>query len=317
MKILITGGAGYIGGALTDLLKNSKHSVKVYDSLLYEENYRKDVDFIFGDIRDKDKLLKYLRWSDVVIWLAALVGDGACALNPDVTLDVNERSVKWLSKSFDGRIIFTSTCSVYGAHDKELDERSPTNPLSVYASSKLTAEEHLKNKNALIFRLGTLFGIGDQFSRIRFDLVVNTLTVRAYKYGVLKVFGGNQYRPLLHVKDSARAIFENLDTQHTGIFNLNRENIKILDLAQKMRKHFPNLKILTEKMKFEDARNYRVQNKKAEKTLSFHAKYTIDQGIEELKTLLEENRIVDVNNARYGNQTFLAQFVTHLKHITS
>ena len=305
MKILITGGAGYIGGALTDLLKNSKHSIKVYDSLLYEESYRKDVEFVFGDIRDKNKLAKYLKWADVVVWLAALVGDGACALNPDVALDVNEKSIKWLSKNFPGRIIFTSTCSVYGAKDKELNELSPTNPLSVYASSKLSAEEHLEHKNALIFRLGTLFGVGDRFSRIRLDLVVNTLTVRAYKDKVLKVFGGNQYRPLLHVKDSARAIFENLNTRYTGIFNLNRENIKILDLAQRIKKHIPHVKIITQKMQFEDSRNYRADNKKAEKILNFKAKYTIDHGIEELKKLIEENRIVNVNNVRYGNQSFL------------
>ncbi len=312
MKILITGGAGYIGGALTDILSNTKHSIRVYDSLLYEESYRKDVDFVFGDIRDIDKLSKLIKWADVVVWLAALVGDGACALSPDVAFDVNERSVKWFSRFSDKRIIFTSSCSVYGAQGSELDELSSTNPLSVYASSKLKAEQHLKDKNALIFRLGTLFGVGDQFSRIRLDLVVNTLTVRAYKDGILRVFGGKQYRPLLHVKDSARAIFENLDNQHTGIFNLNSENINILDLSIKIKKHFPKVKMFTEKMKFEDARNYRVQNAKAKKVLDFQAKYTIDQGIEELKQLLEENRIVDVNNPRYGNQTFLTKFSKYL-----
>lgn len=315
MKILITGGAGYIGGALTDLLANSTHSIKVYDSLLYEEDYRKDVNFIFGDIRDREKLSKLLNWSDVVVWLAAIVGDGACALNPDVTFDINEGSVKWLSKNFDGRIIFTSTCSVYGAQDGILDEFSPVNPLSVYASSKLKAEQHLKNKNALIFRLGTLFGVGDNFSRIRFDLIVNTLTMRAKTDGVLKVFGGNQYRPLLHVKDSASAIFENLDTPHKGNFNLNRENVKIMDLAQKVKEHFPKIKILTEKMTFEDSRNYRVENQKAKKILDFKPEYSVDHGIEEIKKLLEENRIKDVGNVRYTNQMFLTAFNTHLQKI--
>lgn len=312
MKVLVTGGAGYIGGALTDILRDTKHSVKVYDSLLYEESYRKDVEFVFGDVRDSNKLSKLLKWCDVVVWLAALVGDGACALNPDVALDINERSVKWLTNNYDGRIIFTSTCSVYGARDGELSELSPTNPLSVYASSKLMSEQHLKNKNSLIFRLGTLFGVGDQFSRIRSDLVVNTLTLRAYKDGILKVYGGNQYRPVLHVRDSARAIFENLNTHHRGIFNLSRENIKILELSQKIKKHFPNLKVFKEKMTFEDARNYRVLNEKSKKILNFHTKHTIDQGIKELKKLLIENRILDINNDRYINQAFLAKFNTHL-----
>ncbi len=312
MKILITGGAGYIGGALTDILGNSKHSVKVYDSLLYEESYRKDVDFVFGDIRDKNKLSNLLKWCDVVVWLAALVGDGACALNPDVAIDINEKSVKWLSKNYDGRIIFTSTCSVYGAQDRILDESSLTNPLSVYASSKLASEQYLKNKNSLIFRLGTLFGVGDQFSRIRLDLVVNIMTLRANKDGILKVFGGEQYRPLLHVKDSAQAIYENLTSSHNGVFNLNKQNISILDLSQKIKEHFPKVKIIKEDAKFEDARNYRVGNRKAKEILNFQPKLTIDEGIEELKRLLEEGRIVDINNPRYGNQTFLAKFNTHL-----
>jgi len=315
MKILITGGAGYIGGALTDILKDSNHSVRVYDSLLYEENYRKDMDFIFGDIRDQDKLKKQLKWADTVVWLAALVGDGACALNPDIAVDINQQSVKWLSSNFDGRIIFTSTCSVYGAQRTMLDENSPAGPLSVYASSKLAAEEYLKHKNALIFRLGTLFGVGDLFSRIRLDLVVNIMTVRAFKEGELKVFGGEQYRPLLHVRDAARAIYENLDKTETGIFNLNKENIKMLDLSEIVRNHFPKLKIKTEKMEFQDSRNYRVKNQKAKNILKFEPKLSIDQGIEELKQLLQENRIRDVNNERFSNNLFLTKFNTHLQKV--
>lgn len=312
MNILITGGAGYIGGALTDFLSNSKHSVKVYDSLVYEDSFRKDVEFIFGDIRDKTKLSKVLKWADTVVWLAALVGDGACALDPATAVEINEKSVNWFASNFDGKIIFTSTCSVYGAHDKTLGETAVTNPLSVYASSKLAAEKHLKNKNALIFRLGTLFGVGDRFSRIRLDLVVNIMTVRAHKEGFLKVFGGKQYRPLLHVKDSAKAIFENLGTKKYGIFNLNRENINMMELAEKVKKHFPKIRIIKENMQFEDERNYRVLSDKAKRILKFDPKLTIDQGIDELKELLEENRIVDVNNERYGNQAFLMKYGSRL-----
>jgi nucleoside-diphosphate-sugar epimerase len=98
-----------------------------------------------------------------------------------------------------------STCSVYGAQDGMLTEESPTEPLSIYAATKLSAEEYLKDKNAIIFRLGTLFGVGDQFSRIRTDLVVNVMAARAYYEQRLKVFGGEQWRPLLHVKDAALA----------------------------------------------------------------------------------------------------------------
>ena len=312
MRILIVGGAGYIGGALTDILMHSKHTVRVYDCLLYEESYRKDVDFFYGDVRDRENLKKQLKWCNVVIWLAALVGDSACALNPEATFEINEKSVQWFANHFDKRIIFTSTCSVYGAQNKLLDESSPTKPISVYASSKLTAEEHLQKSNAIIFRLGTLFGIGDNFSRIRLDLVVNTLTVRAFKDKKLKVFVGEQYRPVLHVKDAAQMIANSLQDKQIGVFNLHKENIKIINLAKKVKKHFPDLTLQTQDLTLEDSRNYRVKSDKAKKLLSFKPSYSIDDGIREIKQLLKEDRIKDVNNYRYTNGLFLSMFNTHL-----
>lgn len=311
MKVLIVGGAGYIGGAVTDLLMETGDEIRVYDALLYEEAYRKPAAFIYGDVRDPRKLLPHLKWADAVVWLAALVGDGACALNPEISMAINQESVRWLTEHFDGRIIFMSTCSVYGAQDVVLDENSRTGPLSVYAVTKLAAEEYLKNKNAIIFRLGTLFGVGDLFSRIRMDLVVNTLTVRAHRQGKISIFGGDQFRPLLHVRDSARAIVENLDTSHTGVFNLARQNVRIIDLAYQVRNHFPDLTIEQTSMKFQDARNYRVTCEKAEKILCFKAKYSIDDGIEEIKELLDSCRLRDVDNPRYTNQTYLSMFNTH------
>ncbi len=311
MNVLVVGGAGYVGGAVTDLLTQSEHNARVYDALLYEESYRKPVDFIYGDVRDRERLLPLLRWADAVVWLAALVGDGACGLNPEISVSVNQESVRWLNEHYDGRIIFMSTCSVYGAQDVVLDESSPTNPLSVYATTKLAAEEHLKGKNAIIFRLGTLFGVGDQFARIRLDLVVNTLTVRAHRQGKISVFGGDQFRPLLHVKDAARAVVDNLTTKPTGVFNLARQNVRIIDLAYQVRNHFPDLIIEQTPMKFQDARNYRVSSEKAQKVLGFKSIYSIDDGIEDIKELLDSRRLKDVDNPRYTNQTYLSMFNTH------
>ena len=194
MRILVVGGAGYLGGALTDVLYRSPHDVVVYDNLTFEEDYRKNMRFVYGDIRDTKKLKPLLNRADVVVWLAAIVGDGACAHDPVTSIDVNQNTVRWLADNFDGRIIFTSTCSVYGARDGLLDEESPTNPLSVYATTKLGAEQYLANKDSVVFRLGTLFGVGDDFSRIRLDLVVNTMTAKAFADGKLQVFGGDQYR---------------------------------------------------------------------------------------------------------------------------
>lgn len=311
MKVLVVGGAGYIGGAVTDILMDSKHQVRVYDALLYEEEYRKNVDFIYGDIRDHAKLLPHLRWADTVVWLAALVGDGACALNPEISEDINTRQVQWLSENFNGRIIFMSTCSVYGAQEGELDENAPVAPLSVYGKTKLEAEKYLLDKNALIFRLGTLFGISDEYSRIRLDLVVNMMTVRAFYENKLKVFGGKQYRPLLHVKDAAKITCEHLATSKRGIFNLRNENINMLDLAEKVAKIFPSLEIEKVPMKFEDTRNYRVKIDKAAKSLNFKPKYGIEEGIEELKKVLDEGRVRDFSSPRFTNEMYLSKFNTH------
>lgn len=315
MNVLVVGGAGYVGGAVTDILMGTDHNIRVYDALLYEETYRKPVDFVFGDVRDTDRLLPHLRWAEAVVWLAAVVGDGACALNPEITEKINQDSVKWLSDNFDGRIIFISTCSVYGAQDGELTEGSQLNPLSVYASTKLGAEEFLKGKNAITFRLGTLFGVGDLFSRIRLDLVVNTLTVKAFVHGVIKVFGGDQFRPLLHVKGVANVLVENLSSSHTGVFNLHRQNVRIIDLAYQVRNHFPDVIIETTPMKFQDARNYRVNSQKAMDVLGFKPKYSIDDGIEDIKDLLVTGRLRDVDNPRYTNQKFLSMFNTHLMRL--
>lgn len=312
MNILVVGGAGYIGGAVTDLLLDSPHRVIVYDALLYEESYRKPVEFVYGDVRDRQHLKKYLKWADVVVWLAALVGDGACALNPQLSYEINEEAVGWLARNFSGRIIYTSTCSVYGAQEGILTEESPVNPLSVYAITKLAAEKHLEGKNCLIFRLGTLFGISDIFARLRLDLVVNLLTVRAALENKLTVYGGNQFRPLLHVRDVARAIVENLDSGHTGIFNLHRQNVRIIDLAYQVRNHFPDVELLITDMKFQDARNYRVSSEKARTVLHFRPVWSIDDGISEIKELVETRRLKDVSNPRYTNQAFLSQFFPEL-----
>lgn len=313
MNVLVVGGAGYVGGAVADLLAGTKHRTRIFDALLYEESYRKPVDFVYGDVRDAGALLPQLKWADAVVWLAALVGDPACALNPDVSVAINQEAVGTLAENFDGRIVFLSTCSVYGAQNSVLDETSPLNPLSVYAVTKLEAERYLAEKNAITFRLGTLFGVGDLYSRIRLDLVVNTLTVRAHQAGVIKVFGGDQFRPLLHVRDAARAIVDNLETPHTGVYNLHRQNVRIIDLAYQVRNHFPDLLIEQTEMPFQDTRNYRVSGEKAQSVLGFKALSSIDDGIEEVKELLVTGRLKDVNNPRYTNQGFLSTHNTHLR----
>ena len=307
MDILVVGGAGYVGGGIVDLL-SKKHDVTVYDSLIYENSFRKDVNFIFGDIRDYKKLNPILKNYDAVVWLAALVGDGACAINPTLTHEINAETVSNLTKNFNGKIVFLSTCSVYGAQDGILNEDSSVNPLSEYASSKLIAEKYLEDSDAIIFRLGTLFGIGDQFSRIRLDLVVNILTTKALKDKKMSVFGGDQWRPLLHVKDVANAIDKTVQTDVNGIFNLHHKNYKIIELAEKIKEKIPDVVIETTPLPFQDTRNYQVSSEKLKVATGFEALIEIDQGINEVYDLISSNRIKDINDPRYSNQSFLQTF---------
>jgi len=314
MKILVVGGAGYVGGAVTDLLmKDSSNEIIVYDALLYESLYQKNVKFVYGDIRNYKILKKYLDWADKVVWMAALVGDGACSINPLITKQINLDTVEYLSNNFDGKIVFFSTCSVYGAQDNLLNEDSSTDPLSVYASTKLEAEKILIKKDALIFRLGTLFGVGDSYSRIRMDLVVNILTAKAITEKKLTVFGGRQFRPLLHVKDAARIIEESLSSKNQGVYNLHLENIKILDLAEKIKKNFEDVSIEKIDIKFQDARNYQADGKKLRKDFKFRPIYKVEDGVSEIKKLILENRITNINDPRYTNQKYLELFKSKLE----
>jgi nucleoside-diphosphate-sugar epimerase len=307
MKVLIVGGAGYVGGGIVDLL-SKENEVTVYDSLIYENSYRKNVDFIFGDIRDYKKINNILDQYDAVIWLAALVGDGACAINPALTHEINSETVKNLAKNFKGKIVFLSTCSVYGAQEGILDESSEVNPLSEYASSKLIAEKYLADSDSIIFRLGTLFGIGDKFSRIRLDLVVNILTTKAYIDKKMSVFGGEQWRPLLHVKDVANAIAHTLDAQTNGVFNLHYKNFKIIEIANEIKNKISDVEIETTPLPFQDARNYQVSSDKLKDATGFQATVDLTQGINEMYELISSNRIKDINDPRYSNQNFLQKY---------
>lgn len=309
MKVLVVGGAGYVGGWLTDQALESGHEVRVYDKLLYEDSYLKDVDFQFGDILDTNSLQPHLDWAECVVFLAGFVGDPACALNPDLTMKTNVKAVENLVKNFDGQIIFPSTCSVYGAQDGELTEASPTSPLSLYAESKLLAEELLfeSGRQVLIFRLGTLFGLSDTYARLRVDLVLNVLTIRAVLEGRMSVFGGKQYRPLLHVRDVATAMVPQIGTGAKGLYNLHSVNTTIIDLAHEIQKHVPNAEIEMTESSFQDARNYMVSSDKAGRDLGFHPKFSVANGIQEVANLVASHRITDVTLPRFSNVAALTQ----------
>ena len=306
-KILVVGGSGYVGGSITDLLMNKNYSFSVYDSLLYEEQYRKSVPFIRGDIRDFDKLKSIISGYDAIIWLAALVGDGACSIKPELTKEINQDTVQWLSNNYDGRICFLSTCSVYGRGDGILTEESDKEPLSIYAKTKLAAESFLVNKNAITFRLGTVFGVSDQFSRMRMDLVLNIMTLNAITKKRISVFGGEQWRPLIHVKDVARAVVSGVESNKTGVFNIHHENTTMKDLGERV-VSITGAEISYGDMMVQDMRNYRVSSDKILGDLGFKTTYSIDFGINEVKDLIESGRIVDPYTELYHNEKFLKAF---------
>lgn len=308
MKILMVGGCGYVGGYMTDYLEDFGNEVTVYDNLMYESRFLKEVSFIYGDIREFYKLEEIINKYDVVVWLAALVGDGACAINPGLTDILNYECVKWLVRTYKGKIVFMSTCSIYGANNDLIDEDAEPNPLSKYAETKLKAEQYIieNHPDHLIFRLGTLFGLGDQFSRLRLDLVANVLTLKATHRMPLTVFGGEQWRPLLHVKDVAHAVSFCLSRNISGMYNLSMKNYTIKELAEVIQKVVPGSALTCNDMKFEDLRNYKVKTDKFD-VYGWKPTYTLEHGIWEIHKVIKEGRIVNPNDPIYSNVVYLKE----------
>lgn len=302
MKILVTGGAGYVGGHLVDQLILDGHDVHVVDSLFYEDQFLKPVKFTYGDVRDTKLMAELSHDVDCVVWLAALVGDPACSIDPRISEEINTTALSNFVKQYLGKLVFISTCSVYGAQNELLDELAPTKPLSVYASTKLASEAILADrKETLILRLGTLFGVGDNWSRLRLDLAVNVLTQKAYLENELEMFGGEQWRPFLHVKDVGNIIALNMVDFKSGTFNLASENVTISELVQRIVRHLPNINIKSTPLSFQDARNYRVSSKKAHTELQMPQFISIDTGIEEMISILQDGRIPRPAANRFKN----------------
>lgn len=329
MKILITGGAGYIGDAAVDYLLGLGDEVTVFDSLLYGGSYMRrheNLKFVRGDIRDLSAIQPLIKSHDSILHLAAIVGDGACAIDPELTTQVNEVStgrIADLCALYDKRMVFASTCSVYGVNNSLLTEDSPTNPLSLYAGTKLKAEEHVRRvPNHYIFRLGTLFGLSTPHARLRCDLVANILTYRAMTGQTLKVFGGEQWRPLLHVRDAGELMavatiriqqkdcaIKLPDCSSPGTYILSYRNYTMSELAGVILAicDLPASQMKITDMPYEDQRNYKVSSSRRGK--SWLTRFTIYDGISEMAKVVKEGRIADLwaashHNARYAQEAF-------------
>jgi nucleoside-diphosphate-sugar epimerase len=320
-KILILGGAGFVGEAITEVCSfDSK--LYIYDNLMFEDRYMKtfgqcnNIDFIYGDVTDYEKLKRTIDKikPDSIIALAGTVGDGCAATNPEYTQKVNIESLKWLRENYDGRIVFTSSCSVYGKADHILSEEMELNPLSLYAETKVEGEKILENSNAVIFRLGTLYGLAGKFSRPRFDLVGNLLAVKAALNEPITVFSGNQWRPMLHVKDAAKAIYEAAinDEIPCDIYNLNHKNMNLKTMAQEIvdaaKEEGLNPDLVFSEIPLEDQRNYRVTNDKFY-SLGFveYPKRTIKDSAKEIISLIKQGRIKNPKDALYHNHRWMQE----------
>lgn len=302
MRILILGGAGLVGHAIVDILNVIKgHEFLVVDNLLYSDEYLRNVNFQFGNVGDSAFMVTLLKnyVPDGVIHLAGIVGDAACAARPQETEEANITSIKILRDHFDGKLIFPSSCSVYGMNKRLVTEESSLNPLSIYAETKVRAEELLKDKpQVFIPRLGTLHGVT---GRLRNDLIVNLLSIRALIEGKITVFGGSQYRPLLHVRDLAEMMVQQLFHMHPGIYNLVENNYKISELAGIIKQVLPKTKIEITEIEFEDRRNYKASARKARNELNFSPRLSVQQTVEDMVRIYNEGRIKDFSILKYSN----------------
>lgn len=324
-KVLIVGGAGYLGSILSKKLLDKGYYVRVLDNLTYGDHGIKTLkknekfELLIGDMRDIQTIVKAVWDVDAVIHLAAIVGDPASAINPIKTIEINYFATKMLAEvckySQINRFIFASTCSVYGANikpDIRINEESELNPISLYAEMKRKSEEALleiadENFRPTILRMATLYGLSP---RMRFDLVVNILTIKAIKEGKFAIFGGDQWRPLLHIKDAANAYItcleQPLNKSGSEIFNVgsNEENYKIIDVGRKVKRIVPDAAMEIDDSNI-DKRDYNVSFNKINNILDFTTKYTVDDGVEEIKNSIEKGLFDDYPNKIYSNYTYL------------
>jgi len=321
-NVLVIGGAGYIGSVLVRQLLKRGYRVRVLDLLLYGEDSIKEIqshpdfELLVGDFRNVADVVKAMQGVDSVIHLGAIVGDPACSLNDKVTIEVNLAAVRMIAEIAKAnnvnKFIFASTCSVYGAGDHILDEYSSLNPLSLYAKTKLGAEKVLisladSNFKPTICRLATVYGPS---YRPRFDLVVNLLTAKAFFDGKITVYGGDQWRPFIHVKDVANAFITLLEAPQdivgNEIFNIgsDAENYLIMDVAKIIKEVIPSAELIIEN-NISDKRNYRVNFSKIKDYVGFKTKYTVRDGVLGIKKALEDKLILDYHSPKYSNYNYL------------
>lgn len=309
-KILLTGGAGYIGSSIADYLTGKGFNITIIDKLEYKNfpfNHLlkyKNFKFIYGNILNKKFFNKKLiKKFDIIIPLAALVGAPLCERKKNLATLTNLKSIEYLTKNMEKKqkIIFATSNSGYGIGEKGkfCDENSPLRPVSHYGVTKMKAEKEVVNfKNSVSFRLATVFGYS---FRMRSDLLVNNFVELSVKNKKIQLFESNFRRNFIHIQDVCRAFefaINNFTKMKGQIYNLglSSANLTKNQLALRIKKKLPKLKISYIKNKSDpDKRDYFVSNKKIEK-LGFKPIFTLDSGISELIEYFKLNNKKIINN---------------------
>lgn len=295
-KVLITGGAGYIGSVLTGHLLNEGYKVTCFDNLAYGQKSlmiyanNPDFDFIYGDVRNKELLEKTIPDFDVIIPLAALVGMPACDKKPMDAVSINYDAIVLINslRNKNQKLVFATTNSGYGTKTGEVfcTEETPLEPISLYGKTKVDAERHLlePDKKAVTLRLATVFGMSP---RMRTDLLVNDFVLKAATDGYIVIYQKDFKRNYLHIKDVARCFqhcIENYDMMKGQAYNvgLDDANLSKAELAEKVKQYVPKFEIVyMEVGEDPDKRNYIISNEKIRKT-GFLCRYSLDDGIKEM-----------------------------------
>jgi nucleoside-diphosphate-sugar epimerase len=296
MKILITGGAGYLGSVITDKLLNEGYYVIVLDKLIFNQTSllqytsNPNFKFIYGDVRNESLLEKLCNEVDVIIPLAAIVGFPACAQDPKLAKEINFQQIVNIVKFTNGKgkkILYPNTNSGYGLGlgQSECNEESPLTPISVYGQTKCDAENFLRTStDAIIFRLATVFGVSP---RMRTDLLVNDFTYKAITDKYIVVFEKTFKRNYIHIEDVANAflfMLKNYETYRNEVFNvgLSDANLSKQELLEKIQTHVPDFAIsYNDYYEDPDKRDYIVSNEKIEST-GWKPEWDLDKGIKQL-----------------------------------
>ena len=319
MKVLVLGGAGYIGSVLCEYLESIGDEVVVMDNFLYERSLKSlgPRKYIIGDIRNINDLLPAINSADAIVNLAAISNDPASDLLPELTWNVNYKAnelIAELCQASGKRVVYASSCSVYGfSENGEFTEDSPAGPVTLYARTKMLSEKpYLDDKvDSVVLRFATVYG---HSPKPRFDLVVNTMIGNSYFNNKITVNGGNQWRPVVHVKDVSRAIGMALHVKKPKhrVYNVgsNEQNYRISDLALAIQKELPHVEIISNKDSI-DGRSYKANFDRLKNDFGFTAKYTIKDTVEEIYGAFKDGTIKNMNEDVYFRVKYLKKYTNN------